>query len=54
MPGVFPYYAAQVVRSAGAERELILMRWGHAISAAYWRGASDQHPQHVVAAQARR
>jgi putative SOS response-associated peptidase YedK len=28
MPGVFPDYPAPVVRNAGSERELILMRWG--------------------------
>jgi putative SOS response-associated peptidase YedK len=28
MPGVFPDYPALVVRNAGAERELVLMRWG--------------------------
>src|SRR5258705_13598593 len=28
MPGVFPDYPAPVVRNAGAERELTLMRWG--------------------------
>src|SRR4051812_686231 len=28
MPGVFPDYPAPVIRNAGAERELILMRWG--------------------------
>ena len=28
MPGVFPDYPAPVVRNAGAERELISMRWG--------------------------
>jgi putative SOS response-associated peptidase YedK len=28
MPGVFPDYPAPVVRNAGAERELVLMRWG--------------------------
>jgi putative SOS response-associated peptidase YedK len=28
MPGVFPDYPAPVVRNAGAERELIVMRWG--------------------------
>jgi putative SOS response-associated peptidase YedK len=28
MPGVFPDYPAPVVRNAGAERELIMMRWG--------------------------
>jgi putative SOS response-associated peptidase YedK len=28
MPGVFPDYPAPVVRNAGADRELVLMRWG--------------------------
>jgi putative SOS response-associated peptidase YedK len=28
MPGVFPDYPAPVVRNAGADRELTLMRWG--------------------------
>jgi putative SOS response-associated peptidase YedK len=28
MSGVFPDYPAPVVRNAGAERELVLMRWG--------------------------
>jgi putative SOS response-associated peptidase YedK len=28
MPGVFPDYPAPVIRNAGGERELILMRWG--------------------------
>lgn len=28
MPGVFPDYPAPVVRNAGADRELIMMRWG--------------------------
>jgi putative SOS response-associated peptidase YedK len=28
MTGVFPDYPAPVVRNAGAERELTLMRWG--------------------------
>jgi putative SOS response-associated peptidase YedK len=28
MPGVFPDYPALVVRNAGAERELTMMRWG--------------------------
>jgi putative SOS response-associated peptidase YedK len=28
MTGVFPDYPAPVVRSAGTERELVLMRWG--------------------------
>jgi putative SOS response-associated peptidase YedK len=28
MPGVFPDYPSPVVRNAGDERELIMMRWG--------------------------
>src|ERR1700753_156528 len=28
MPGVFPDYPAPVVRNAGAERDLTMMRWG--------------------------
>ena len=28
MPGVFPDYRAPVVRNAGDERELVMMRWG--------------------------
>jgi putative SOS response-associated peptidase YedK len=28
MPGVFPDYPAPVVRNAGTDRELIMMRWG--------------------------
>jgi putative SOS response-associated peptidase YedK len=28
MPGVFPDYPAPVIRNAGDERELIMMRWG--------------------------
>jgi putative SOS response-associated peptidase YedK len=28
MPGVFPDYPAPVVRNAGAEREMLMMRWG--------------------------
>jgi putative SOS response-associated peptidase YedK len=28
MPGVFPDYPAPIVRNAGAERELTMMRWG--------------------------
>jgi putative SOS response-associated peptidase YedK len=28
MPGVFPDYPAPVVRNAGADRELTMMRWG--------------------------
>jgi len=28
MPGVFPDYLAPVIRNAGDEREMVLMRWG--------------------------
>jgi len=28
MPGVFPDYPAPVVRNAGVDRELMMMRWG--------------------------
>src|ERR1700738_4149455 len=28
MPGVFPDYLAPVVRNAGGEREMVMMRWG--------------------------
>ena len=28
MPGLFPDYPAPVVRNAGTERELLIMRWG--------------------------
>jgi putative SOS response-associated peptidase YedK len=28
MPGVFPHYPAPVIRNAGNEREMVLMRWG--------------------------
>ena len=28
MPGVFPDYAAPVIRNAGDDREMVLMRWG--------------------------
>jgi putative SOS response-associated peptidase YedK len=28
MPGVFPDYPAPVVRNSGAEREMVMMRWG--------------------------
>jgi putative SOS response-associated peptidase YedK len=40
MPGVFPDYPAPVVRNAGTERELVLMRWGMS-TASHRRTASD-------------
>jgi putative SOS response-associated peptidase YedK len=30
MPGVFPDYPAPVIRNAGDEREMIMMRWEYA------------------------
>jgi hypothetical protein len=53
MPVVFPDYPAPVVRNAGAERELVLMRWGMPPPLRTGWAASDQHPQHVIAALAR-
>jgi putative SOS response-associated peptidase YedK len=48
MPGVFPDYPAPVVRNAGAERELAMMRWGMPPPP-----KGHQHPQHRVTALAR-
>ena len=49
MPGVFPDYPAPVVRNAGSERELILMRWGNAPAAAHGRTACHEHPSYLFA-----
>jgi putative SOS response-associated peptidase YedK len=51
MPGVFPDYPAPVVRNAGTEREMVMMRW-NATAVACWRIPSHQHQEHVVAALA--
>jgi putative SOS response-associated peptidase YedK len=48
MPGVFPDFAAPVVRNAGDERELITMRWG--MPPPPRTGAGHRLPQHVLAA----
>jgi hypothetical protein len=53
MPRVIPDYPAPVVRNAGAERELTMMRWGHAAAAEVRRAARHEHPQYLVAALAR-
>src|SRR5215207_469679 len=53
MPGVFPDYPAPVVRNAGAERELVLMRWGMPPPPRTGGRPSDQHPQHFFDALAR-
>jgi hypothetical protein len=52
MPGVFPDYPAPVVRNAGADRELTMMRWGMPPPPRTGGTASHQHPQHVVTALA--
>jgi putative SOS response-associated peptidase YedK len=53
MPGVFPDYPAPVVRNAGAERELIMMRWGMPPPPSKRRTARHQYPQYFVVALAR-
>jgi putative SOS response-associated peptidase YedK len=53
MPGVFPDYPAPVVRNAGTERELVLMRWGMPPPPRTGGPADHQYPQHVIAALAR-
>jgi hypothetical protein len=52
MPGVFPDYPAPVVRNAGAERELTMMRWGVRLHRAPAVTPSPI-PQHHFAALAR-
>ena len=52
MPGVFPDYPAPVVRNAGSEREMVLMRWGNAAAAAHRRAACHEHPSYLFAALA--
>jgi putative SOS response-associated peptidase YedK len=52
MPGVFPDYPAPVVRNAGGDRELTMMRWGMPPAAEVWRTARYQRPQHVIPALA--
>jgi hypothetical protein len=49
MPGVFPDYPAPVVRNAGAERELIMMRW-----ACHLRRAPAAFPSPISATPLRR
>jgi putative SOS response-associated peptidase YedK len=52
MPGVFPDYPAPVVRNAGDDRGLVLMRWGKPPPPRIG-GPGDQYPQHLFAALAR-
>jgi putative SOS response-associated peptidase YedK len=52
MPGVFPDYPAPVVRNAGSERELAMMRWG--MPPPPRAGVPGyQHQEHVVHALAK-
>jgi putative SOS response-associated peptidase YedK len=52
MPGVFPDYPAPVIRNAGAERELIMMRWG--MPPPPWTGGpAVTNSQYVITALAR-
>jgi hypothetical protein len=43
MAGVFPDYPAPVVRNAGADRELIMMRWGMPAAAEVRRAARNEY-----------
>jgi putative SOS response-associated peptidase YedK len=52
MSGVFPDYPAPVVRDTGAEREMVLMRWGMPPPPRTGGPPGHEHPQHVVAALA--
>ena len=52
MPGVFPDYPAPVIRNTEGGHEMVMMRWGHAATAAHGRPSCYQYPQHVVAALA--
>jgi putative SOS response-associated peptidase YedK len=53
MPGVFPDYPAPVVRNAGADRELAMMRWGMPPPTEIRRAASHEHPEHFIISLAR-
>jgi putative SOS response-associated peptidase YedK len=48
--GVFPDYPAPVVRNAGTERELVMMRWG--MPPPPRARACHQYSQHLVSALA--
>jgi putative SOS response-associated peptidase YedK len=53
MPGVFPDYPAPVVRNTGADRELVMMRWGMPPPLRTGGPPCHQYPQHHLAALAR-
>jgi putative SOS response-associated peptidase YedK len=52
MPGVFPDYPAPVIRNADAEREMVMMRWGHAATATRRRFPCHEHSQYDLTALA--
>jgi putative SOS response-associated peptidase YedK len=52
MPGVFPDYPAPVIRNAGTERELVLMRWGMPPPPRAGGPPVTNSPQHLIAALA--
>jgi putative SOS response-associated peptidase YedK len=51
MCGVSPDYPAPVIRNAGHDRKMMLIRWGTPPSPK-WRAAGDQHPEHLFTALA--
>jgi putative SOS response-associated peptidase YedK len=54
MPGVFPDYPAPVVRNTRDRPRVDHDAVGHAAATPHRRSARHQHPQHVVAALAKR
>lgn len=53
MPGVFPDYPAPVIRNAGDERAMTMMRWGMPPPPRIGGHTRYQHPQYIIAALAR-
>jgi putative SOS response-associated peptidase YedK len=53
MPGAFPDYPAPVVRIAGADRELTMMRWGMPPPPKLGGAPVANNPQHGFTALAR-
>jgi hypothetical protein len=45
VPGVFPDYLAPVIRHAGDDEEMVMMRCACAAATDWWI-ACDEHPQH--------
>ena len=48
MPVVFPDYPAPVVRNAGTERELLVMRWDCRLHDFLWSAAYYLQPRQIV------